>query len=122
MANHPATPAPTLTQDLIEGLTAINSTAVLDVLAKNGFAPNYMYMPNIRNLTPGRRLVGRAVTVRFVPFRADVEAQKPAGEDSPEYAAFEAAGPGDVIVMESMRDKRMSIDEVVERICSLVNR
>ena len=76
MANHPPTPAHTLTQDLIDGLMAINSTAVLDVLAKNGFAPYYMYMPNIRNLTPGRRLVGRAVTVRFVPFRADVEAKK----------------------------------------------
>lgn len=42
MANHPPTPAPALTQDLIDGLMAINSTAVLDVLAKNGFAPNYM--------------------------------------------------------------------------------
>ncbi|MCH8817578.1 MAG: hypothetical protein IIC92_07610 [Chloroflexi bacterium] len=109
MPNHPPTPAPALTRELVDGLMAINSTAVLDVLARNGFAPHYMYMPNIRNLTPGRRLVGRAVTVRFVPFRADVEAKKPAGEESPEYAAFEEAGPGDVIVMESMRDKRMSI-------------
>eukprot|EP01043_Picozoa_sp_COSAG02_P072082 COSAG02_NODE_13436_length_1395_cov_4.174383_3_plen_90_part_00 len=53
----------------------------------------------------GARLVARAVTVRFVPARADAMAEKPSGEDSPEYAAFERAGPGDVIVMEAMRNK-----------------
>ena len=50
-----------------------------------------------------------AVTVRFVPARADAMAEKPSGEESPEYAAFELAGPGDVIVMEAMRTKMMSI-------------
>ena len=54
-------------------------------------------------------IVARAVTVRFVPARADAMAEKPSGEDSPEYAAFERAGPGDVIVMEAMRNKLMSI-------------
>jgi regulator of RNase E activity RraA len=44
-----------------------------------------------------------------VPARPDADAEKPAGEQSPEYAAFEMAGPGDVIVMESMRTKLMSI-------------
>ena len=51
-------------------------------------------------MNPGLRLVARAITVRFVPARPDAMAEKPGGEESPEYAAFELAGPGDVIVME----------------------
>jgi regulator of RNase E activity RraA len=47
--------------------------------------------------------------VRFVPARPDADAEKPGGEESPEYAAFETAGKNDVVVMEAMRDKRMSI-------------
>ena len=89
----------------------MNSTAVVDILARNGFEPRTCYMENVRTMHDGqgKRLVARAVTVRFVPARADAMAEKPSGEDSPEYAAFERAGPGDVIVMEAMRTKLMSI-------------
>jgi regulator of RNase E activity RraA len=93
----------------MDKLRKVNSTAVVDTLARNGYAPHYVYMSTIKNLTPGKRLVGRAVTVRFVPARPDAVAEKPPREASPEYAAFELAGPGDVIVMESMRSKLMSI-------------
>jgi hypothetical protein len=37
----------------------------------------------------GKKMAGRAVTVRFVPQRPDIAADKPAGMDSPEYDAFE---------------------------------
>ncbi len=105
------TPTPPHTMDagLRYSLANVNSTAVVDVLARNGHEPRYVYMPNIQPLTPGRRIVSRAVTVRFLPARADAMAEKPGGEESPEYAAFELAGPGDVIVMEAMRTKVMSI-------------
>ena len=55
------------------------------------------------------------MTVRFVPARADAMAEKPSGEDSPEYAAFERAGPGDVIVMEAMRTKRCEVQGVPKK-------
>ena len=42
-----------------------------------------------RPLTPGQKMAGRAVTVRFVPARPDIAADKPAGMESPEYDAFE---------------------------------
>ena len=41
-------------------------------------------------------MVGRAVTVRFVPQRPDIGADKPAGANSPEYEAFEKCGPKEV--------------------------
>lgn len=90
-------------------LSKVNTTAVVDVLARNGYDARYTYMPNLRTMNPGLRLVGRAVTVRFVPARPDADVEKPGGEESPEYAAFEIAGPGDVIVMEAMRNKLLSI-------------
>ncbi len=107
--NVPPTPDHVLTPELLEGLRKINSTAVVDTLARGGYEPHHVYMPNIRTMIPGQRLVGRAVTVRFVPARPDNDANKPGGEASPEYAAFEIAGKDDVIVMEAMHDKRMSI-------------
>jgi hypothetical protein len=109
-AGVPDTPAHVLSPETIEALKKVNSTAVIDVLARNGYEPRTIYMENVRAMRPGTgRLVARAVTVRFVPARADAMAEKPSGEDSPEYAAFERAGPGDVIVMEAMRTKMMSI-------------
>lgn len=103
----PETPPHVLSPETIEKLKKVNSTAVIDVLARNGYEPHTCYMKNVKTMQEnvGARLVARAVTVRFVPARADAMAEKPSGEDSPEYAAFERAGPGDVIVMEAMRSK-----------------
>ena len=66
-------------------------------------------MPNVKCMNPGKRLVARAVTVRFLPARPDGVADKPPGEQSAEYVAFEQAGPGDVIVMEALRTTLMSV-------------
>lgn len=49
-------------------------------------------------LQTGQRMAGRAVTLRFVHHRPDVLADKPKGEQSPEYVAFELCGPGEVLV------------------------
>jgi regulator of RNase E activity RraA len=103
------TPPHVLDEATRAALRRVNTTAVVDVLARNGYDARYTYMPNLQTMNAGMRLVARAITVRFVPARPDADADKPAGEASPEYAAFELAGPGDVIVMESMRNKLMSI-------------
>jgi hypothetical protein len=89
----PPTPPHVLPPATIDALRQVNSTAVVDVLARNGFEPRTVYMENVRTMNEGKRLVARAVTVRFVPARADAMAEKPSGEESPEYAAFERAGP-----------------------------
>lgn len=51
-----------------------------------------------RPLAPGQRMAGRAVTLRFVPHRPDIASDKPKGEGSPEYVAFELCGPDEVLV------------------------
>lgn len=103
------TPAHVLNEDTRAELRKINTTAVVDTLANAGYAARYTLMPNLRSMNPGARLVARAVTVRFLPARPDGVADKPAGERSAEYVAFEQAGPGDVIVMEAMRSTLMSV-------------
>ena len=55
-----------------------------------------------RALGPGMKMAGRAVTVRMVPQRPDIAADKPAGMDSPEYDAFEQANPNSVICISSV--------------------
>ena len=103
------TPEHVLDEATREALKKVNSTAVVDVLARNGYDARYTYMSNLQTMNPGERLVARAITVRFVPARPDADVEKPKGEESPEFAAFELAGPGDVIVMESMGTKLLSI-------------
>ena len=55
-----------------------------------------------RSIFPGQKMVGRAVTLRFVPHRPDIVADKPSAEDSPEYVAFELCGPNEVLVASSV--------------------
>ena len=47
-------------------------------------------------------MAGRAVTLRFVPHRPDLAADKPKKEQSAEYVAFELCGPGEVLVIDAM--------------------
>ena len=49
-----------------------------------------------RPIFPGQKMVGRAVTLRFVYHRPDILADKAKAEDSPEYVAFELCGPNDM--------------------------
>ena len=51
-----------------------------------------------RPIFPGQKMVGRAVTLRFVYHRPDILADKAKTEDSPEYVAFELCGPNEVLV------------------------
>ena len=53
-------------------------------------------------LQAGQKLAGRAVTLRFVPHRPDLAADKPKAEQSAEYVAFELCGPGEVPVIDAM--------------------
>ena len=48
------------------------------------------------------KCAGRAVTLQFMGQRPDIAADKPGGVDSPEYEAFEQAGPNEVMVLASV--------------------
>ncbi len=58
-------------------------------------------MRGVHQMTSGKKLVGRARTLRFVPSRPDLLKITRRGADSPEYRAMARCGPGDVLVVEA---------------------
>ena len=58
-------------------------------------------MRGIKAFTPGKKLVGRAQTLRFLPARPDLLKETRRGGDSPEYRAMAKCGPNDVLVVEA---------------------
>ncbi|MBM3941071.1 MAG: hypothetical protein FJ318_09410 [SAR202 cluster bacterium] len=86
---------------ILKALAEIPSSTLLDVLDGKGYTN--VQMRGVRSLVPGQKLVGRAVTMRFVPSRPDLRARVIGGTESAEYRAMELCGPGDVLVMDAMR-------------------
>ena len=68
--------------ELLKELSKCSSQAVVDALWVMGYPQNMI--EGARPLAPGMKCVGNAVTVRFVPHRPDIQADKPTGEASPE--------------------------------------
>ena len=107
----PMEPEVRITDELLERFRRVTSaTAYSGVwrLAPPGgqewFASaNYQLclMRGVKAFTPGRRLVGRARTLRFVPARPDLLRITRRGAESPEYRAMALCGPGDVLVVEA---------------------
>jgi regulator of RNase E activity RraA len=67
-------------------------------LRKRGY--NDVSIDGVHGLVPGRRLVGRARTLRFVPFRPDLFKVHGGGFNA-QKRAFDALGSGDVLVVEA---------------------
>lgn len=87
--------------NILEALGTISAAACVDALEGMGYTNTQM--SGVRSMLPGQKLVGRAVTMRFVPSRPDLRAQIIGGSGSAEYRAMELCGPGDVLVMDAMR-------------------
>jgi len=81
---------------LLEKVGALGTQAAVDALWLNNYPQPYIH--GARPLKSGTKMVGSAVTLRFVPTRPDIAAAKPQGVNSPEYAAFELCGPSTVLV------------------------
>lgn len=86
---------------ILDALRALPSSVCLDVLDGMGYVG--AHIQGVHSLIPSQKLVGRAVTMRFVPSRPDLRAEVIGGTESAEYRAMEACGPGDVLVMDAMR-------------------
>ena len=92
-------------QDVLDGLKSIPGATVYGAVCHFGCPLNVC--EGLRNLTPGKqRFAARAVTLRFLPRRADLMAEKPGGVDDPEYIAMGKCGPGDVLVADIMGSSR----------------
>ena len=84
----------------LEAMRTISTQALVDAMYRASWPMGYM--EGVRPLQTGQRMVGRAVTLRFVPARPDLAQDKPAGERSAEYVAMEMCGPGEVLVIDAM--------------------
>lgn len=60
------------------------------------------FMENLVLYTQGKRLAGRARTLRYLPPRPDLQAGVEKGENAPEYRAMARCGSGDVLVADMM--------------------
>ncbi len=92
------TPIP---DDTLTILKEIPTQTLIDALWVKGWPQ--AYIEGARPLRPGQSMAGRAVTLRFVPHRPDLAADKPSGDRSAEYIAIELCGPGEVLVVDAMR-------------------
>ncbi len=86
---------------ILKALRTIPVAPIIDELNKLGY--HWMNMQKVRSQTPGRKLVGRAVTLRFLPPRPDVQAEVGNGtQTAADYRAYELCGPGTVLVIDGM--------------------
>ena len=76
-----------ISDELLAKLGSLSTQALVDGLWVMGWPA--AQIDGARPLHPSHRCVGRAVTLNFVPARPDIAQDKPPGENSPEYEAFE---------------------------------
>ncbi|MCS7207496.1 MAG: ribonuclease activity regulator RraA [Dehalococcoidia bacterium] len=87
-------------ESILERFRKVSTATVFTALWERGY--QRVLMEEVYSLTPGRRMVGRARTLRFLPWRPDLAQEVRRGPDSPEYQAMQACGPGDVLVIDAM--------------------
>ena len=101
-----AEPTARVSDELLQELHKVSSATILGLLLKRGY--DKVYMAGVRSLAPGRLLVGRAVTLRYLPSRPDLASRIAIGEhgegfnETPRWQALEALGKGDVWVGDAM--------------------
>ena len=100
---------PKVPDGLIERARGLSAEEVLSVLPGKGF--RNQYADGFRILHPGKRLVGRAFTVQFMPLRPDLEnlinvRSEAAGLGRmSNQAAIDMLQPGDVLVVDLFGQK-----------------
>jgi 2-keto-4-pentenoate hydratase/2-oxohepta-3-ene-1,7-dioic acid hydratase in catechol pathway/regulator of RNase E activity RraA len=95
--------APFELTDELRGLLGSVSTATLSAqLRKRGY--DEVSIDGVHASRPGSRFVGRARTLRFIPFRDDLFAAHGGGYNA-QKRAFDALAPGDVLVIEARGER-----------------
>ena len=89
-----------ISDETLEVLRQIPTQTLIDGLWVKGWPMSFIH--GAKPLQLGQHMAGRAVTLRFVPHRPDLAADKPKKEQSAEYVAFEMCGPGEVLVIDAM--------------------
>ena len=89
-----------ISDETLEELKRIPTPTLVDALWVKNWPQGYV--EGARPLRLMQKMAGRAVTLRFVPHRPDLAADKPKGDLSAEYVAIELCGPGEVLVVDAM--------------------
>jgi 5-oxopent-3-ene-1,2,5-tricarboxylate decarboxylase/2-hydroxyhepta-2,4-diene-1,7-dioate isomerase len=98
-----ATAAPfELADELKRRINSVGTATLSSQLRKRGL--NNVSIDGLRSTRPDSRLVGRARTLRYVPNREDLFASHGGGYNA-QKRAFDALGPGDVLVMEARGER-----------------
>ena len=84
----------------LEVLKNIPTQTLMDALWVQNWPMGFIHGAKPLNL--GQHMAGKAVTLRFVPHRPDLAEDKPKGDQSAEYVAFELCGPDNVLVIDAM--------------------
>jgi 5-oxopent-3-ene-1,2,5-tricarboxylate decarboxylase/2-hydroxyhepta-2,4-diene-1,7-dioate isomerase len=95
-------PAFELTDDLKARLGSVGTATLSAQLRKHGY--NSVSIDGLTPSRPGARLVGRARTLRFIPFREDLF-DKFGGGYNAQKRAFDSLGRDDVLVIEARGER-----------------
>ena len=99
-------PTAAVSDELLARYRGISNATVLGQLLRRGY--DKVYMLGVESLAPGRRLVGRAVTLQYLPSRPDLAAMIATGDhgegfnETPRWQALETLRKGDVLVADAM--------------------
>ena len=95
-ARHPALPAETLA-----ALGRVSTATLSSQLRRRGI--EHAFVEGVRPTRPDRSMVGFAHTLRYLPLREDVLAERGGGMNA-QKRAIEEIAPGDVLVIEARGD------------------
>jgi regulator of RNase E activity RraA len=101
-----------VSEETLSAIGRLGTATVHYLLMMRGIGRKYgagpIRMEGVASLAPGRRLVGRAVTLRYLPMREDLQAlvATSRGADgmnaTPRWRVVEACGPGSVLVSDAL--------------------
>ncbi|MGH2457333.1 MAG: ribonuclease activity regulator RraA [Chloroflexota bacterium] len=95
-----ASDAPAPSADLIERIRSVSSASISGTLRKFNLNVAHCYPAGIHPIVGSGCIVGRAVTLRYVPSRDDLRAR--VGSPLASHRAIEALQPGDVLVVDAL--------------------
>jgi 2-keto-4-pentenoate hydratase/2-oxohepta-3-ene-1,7-dioic acid hydratase in catechol pathway/regulator of RNase E activity RraA len=91
-----------LTPELREQLSSVAVATLSVALRKRGY--HDVFIEGVHPNRPGRRIVGRAKTLRFVAYRPDLFDRHGGGYNA-QKQAFDTVNPGDVLVIEARGER-----------------
>jgi 2-keto-4-pentenoate hydratase/2-oxohepta-3-ene-1,7-dioic acid hydratase in catechol pathway/regulator of RNase E activity RraA len=91
-----------LTPELTAQLASVSTATLSSQLRKRGY--DDASIDGVHALTAGSRIVGRARTLRFIPFRLDLFAEHGGGFNA-QKRAFDSLRPGDVLVIDARGER-----------------